>query len=207
MIAVALMALASLLGGDPRSEVLLRQDCRSTIARREITLFANGTLRLRVGLEREGRLSLAEVGPEEVEGYRRRIAAFDLSRLESPALPIAGEWVERCELEVTDAAGVRHGFRFGRLDTLSLSLSGLAALATELAARVEQSGDSGRFPPDFQPRVGQCLERADGALFRVRRFTSDRQAVELVGLAQPLTIYVPRDSVRREFAAERPCPP
>jgi hypothetical protein len=45
------------------------------------------------------------------------------------------------------------------------------------------------------------LRRADGALFEIRAFTADQLGVELVGVREPLTLYLPKGELRGEFVA------
>jgi hypothetical protein len=90
-----------------RGDVLLRRDCRSTIAREEVTLFGNGTVRLRNGPRGEERMVLVEVTRDEVESLVAALRAEDFSEAGAGSAGPEGDWVERCllELPVLAAAG------------------------------------------------------------------------------------------------------
>ena len=88
-----------------RADVLFRRDCRSTIAREEVTLFGNGTVRLRNGPLGEERMVLGEVSRDEVESLVAAIRREDLAEAGAGAAGPEGDWVERCLLELPVLAG------------------------------------------------------------------------------------------------------
>lgn len=187
---------------DLRGVELLDYDCRSDLGRRTVTLFANGTLRLRQGFVGEEDLFLVELGPEEVEAYRRRLAAEDLSETDRGSSSVGGDWVDRCSLEL-DLAG-RRSWRFvlDPYTPLSLALSRVVAVARELEERARQELPSDRrLPVGYEPRSGDVLERLDGVLYRIVGFTGDGKGVELHGVEQPFTLYVLSEDLGREFVA------
>src|SRR5215217_1069964 len=58
-----------------RSTEVVRLECASDLGRREVTLFGNGTVRLREGLRgKEEALGLAELDPAELAGALARLA-------------------------------------------------------------------------------------------------------------------------------------
>jgi hypothetical protein len=188
--------------GDPRSVVRLELDCASDLGRRAVTLFANGTVRLREGLSGQERVHLAELSPEERDGYLARLAAEDLGETDPRALGPDGEWVERCSLDLHLPERGPQRFRFVRYGSLSLALSRVLAVAQELGARVEAVRAGGHhLPARYAPRRGDVLERRDGSRFRVERLTADKRGVELRGLDQPLVLYVSLDDLAGEFVA------
>ena len=209
----AVVLLAALAGGpgpamaeeprlDPRTVVVLDLDCSSELGRRAVTLFANGTVRLRDGRRGGEKVYLAELSPEELAGTLRRLAAEDLDETDASAGGPEGEWVERCRLDLALAGQKPASFGFARYASLSLALSRVVAVAQELGDRA-QAAQAGahRLPPGYVPRRGDVLERRDGARFRVVGLTSDRRGVELVGVDQPLLVYVSRDDLAGEFVA------
>jgi hypothetical protein len=56
----------------------------------------------------------------------------------------------------------------------------------------------------YEPKLGDVLKRIDGELYRVRGFTADKKAIELQGVTTPLTVFIARDALRREFVALQP---
>jgi hypothetical protein len=201
--ALLLLALALSPGAekseDPRSRVVVREDCVSTIGRREVTLFANGTVRLREGPPGQEAMRLGEVGAEEVAAFERRMSETDLSETEAREEAPGGTWVETCVLELELAAGGLRRFSFGRYASHSLALSTVLAVVRDIEAVAETSARASDLPVRYEPRPGDLLERTDGLRFEVVAFTADGLGVELSSPDQPLTIYVPRDDLRRFF--------
>lgn len=92
-----------------RGDVLLRRDCRSTIAREEVTLFGNGTVRLRSGPLGEERMVLVEVTRDEVESLVAALRAEDFTEAGAGSAGPEGDWVESCLLELPVLAAARSG--------------------------------------------------------------------------------------------------
>lgn len=202
---LATLGAAAAGAEDPRGLELLHLECRSAGVWSDLTLFASGMVRLRERTGREEpRMRLLQLDVEALAGYERRIAAEDLSETDAEPLRAQGLVAESCRLAVRqpgesgwEPAGE---FRFGRLDSLSLALSHLVALARELEERVRQEASRGQLPADYEPRPGDVLLRQDGKLYRVVAGTPDGRGIELVGIDQPLTIYVAVDSLSGEFS-------
>ncbi len=183
-----------------RSLELLRLDCATRLGRREVTLFGNGTIRLRDGPVGREWMGLAELGPDELQGTLRRLAAEDLSDAAEQPRGVTGEWVERCDLVLDLPGDRRRTARFGRYDALPLGLAHVRQIAEELGARVAVLRENNEALPErYEPRLGDVLKRFDGNLFRVMNFTSDHKGVELDGVEQPLHLIVPNDLVREQF--------
>lgn len=188
----------SLEAGDPSIE-LLRRDCSNRLGRNEVTLFANGTIRLREWQDERRSMRLAEVGRDEVDAYLRRLAAVDLSQVKETPGGVAGEWVERCELGLSLPGAPARQFRYGRLDTHPLALADLVRIAEELAQRALESPMAGGLPADYVPRAGDLLLRVDEVEFEVVGWTSDGRGIEVRGRVQPLSMYLTSDELRRQF--------
>ncbi len=194
-------AAAGSAAPDPRSQELLRYDCESSVGSHQLTLFANGTLRLREAQvdDAERRMRLAELGPGELAAYRNRLAGEDLSEVRARGAEMSGDWVERCSLWLELPESAPRVLRFGRLDTLPLPLARLLAVVDDLLLEVERRAPRSRLPADYEPRPGDRLLRVDGSRFEVVAFTSDGKGVELLGLDVPLVIYLPREALADEF--------
>ena len=188
----------SLPAGDPSVE-LLRRDCSNRLGRNEVTLFANGTIRLREWQDERRSMRLAEAGRDEVDAYLRRLAAVDLSQVKETPGGVAGEFVERCELALSLPGAPARQFRYGRLDTHPLALADLVRIAEELAQRALESPVAGGLPADYVPRAGDLLLRVDEVEFEVVGWTSDGRGIEVRGKVQPLSMYLTSDELRRQF--------
>lgn len=186
---------------EARSHVVMRYECSSQIGRREVTLFGNGTIRVRDGLKTSPVMTLGELGGEELEGFLTRLRAEDLREVPKQLSGVSGAWVERCVLELDLGAGPPQRFGFGRYDSLPLALSRVLGIAEDLAARVDATARLEHLPPDYVARVGDVLKRADGGLFEIRFETSDKRGWELRGVDSPITLYILKDALSREFVA------
>lgn len=198
----ATLAMGAAEGDDPRTRTVLDYDCRSELSRWAVTLFANGTIRLRtVGLG-ERRVRLSELGPAELDAFLNRLKGEDLSETDSSTRSPEGEWVEKCTLELRLPGRAASTFIVDRYGSPSLALSRLVTIARELGERVEKENMNERqLPPEYAPTLGDILERRDGGLFRVAGFSADKGTVELAGVDGVLVLYLSRDELRHQFVA------
>ena len=184
-----------------RTLEVLRVDCANHLGRREVTLFGNGTIRVRDGPLGKEWMGLAELGPDELQGVMRRLAAEDLADADHlPAGP-GGDWVEKCAMTLELPGQRRQRFSYGRYDALPLSLSHVQAIAAELGAKVPGLHSTEQLPERYEPRIGDVVKRTDGTLYRIVNFTSDKKGVELDGLEQPIHLLVLKEQLRLEFVA------
>ncbi len=194
---------------DLRSVEVVEYDCSSEIGRRRMTLFGNGTVRLQTwaGESPEPVMRLKELNPDELIGFVNRLREVDLSESEESRASPVGDWIQKCTLELdlhelAAGDGEDRGptrFEFGPYDSVSLALSRVVAIADEMAVAAEEQALVGNFPVGYEPLPGDILERSDGALFEVVAFTSDQRGVELLGVDQPMVVYVLRDELIGEF--------
>ncbi len=203
---VAALALALPAAGraqdSDRSHVLLRYECANEIGRREITLFGNGTIRVRDGLKTSPSMTLGEIGRDELAAVVARLRAEDLSEVARRQQGPSGPWVERCAIELdVGQPGAPQIFGFGRYDSLPLALAHLRTAAEDLAARVDPAAGIEHLAPDYAPRPGDVLKRRDGVLFEIVGPTGDKRGLELQGVSAPITLFIPKDALSREFVA------
>lgn len=195
------------LSRDERTIEIFRYTCGNSLGRREITLFANGTVRLREGELGKEALGLAELKPEQLQGALHRIQELNLSEVEHRQRSVEGDWIDRCELLLQRPGEPLRIYRFGRFDSLPLNLSHIVRVAEDLGGKVRDlKKTEDELPPDYEPRPGDVLRRSDGQLYRIITFTGDNRGVELEGVDTPITLIVLRDRMRREFVelVERP---
>ncbi len=195
---------------DPRSSRIvehLRLRCDNSLGIREITLFGNGTLRLRDGLRDAVKMWLHELRPSERDAYLARLGEEELRETEPRYHSIEGEWIENCELHLDLPGQLPQTFEFGRYDSLSLALQRTVGIAQELIAVVDQTrrpaGES-EIPASYEPRIGDLLTNDRGHRYRLVMFTADGEGAELQGLDQPLTMYLPLSGLREEFVSVEP---
>ncbi len=186
----------------PRTHELLRLDCRSDLGRREITLFGNGTLRLRDGAPRDEQMWLQELSGSELEAYVARLSESARAEIDRRPATVEGSWVEVCTFTLALPGRSEERYQFGRYDSLSLDLRRAYAIALELGEAVDRDRPpegAARLPADYQPLAGDVLRRTDGRHFRIVGFTWDGLGVELAGVEDPLTVYLSRDQLPRQF--------
>jgi len=181
-----------------RSRELLDYRCANDLGVRQITLFANGTVRRREGLGKQPPMSLGELGPVELAGYLRRLAAEDLSEVRDRHESVEGAWIERCTLRLALDGEPPRELLFSRFDSLPLAVATLVRVADELADKTRAVDD---LPPGYRARNGDVLRRVDGVLFEVAGFTGDGLGVELRGVEQPLTLYLRPEELRGLFVS------
>lgn len=205
ILAALLLAALPAWAEDDRSTEILRYDCLTDATRREVTLFANGTIRLRDGVIRHEWMGLAELGPDELTAYLNRLTGEDLSQDRSPERGVEGNWIERCELKLQLPGKPSQSYRFGHYDPLPLNLSRVVRIVKELEEKIQvlrEAEGKQELPVDYEPRPGDVLKRLeDGALFRIVAFTGDSKGVELQGVDLPLQMFVPKDQMRQSFTA------
>ena len=200
LVLTALPALAA-EDRDNRSIEVVRYGCTTDRTRREVTLFANGTIRLREGWIGDEWMGLTELGPDELQAFLNRLGGEDLSESRNPERGVEGAWIEQCELRLQLAEKPLQIYHFGHYDPLPLNLSRVVRIAEELAEKVPVTQDKDELPADYDPKPGDVLKRVgDGALFRIVAFTAGNKGVELQGVDLPLEVYVPRDQMRHSFA-------
>ena len=181
-----------------RSRELLDYRCESGLGRRQVTLFATGTVRLWEGLHETPRMTLGELSPVELDGFLRRLEAEDLREVEEARPGPEGSWIEQCRL-VLDLPGRRvRRYAFGRYDSLPLALSVIVRIADEVATHTLPLDG---LPVGYEPKAGDLLRRADGELFEIVSFTADGKGLELLGRDQPLTLYLRPEDLRGLFEA------
>ncbi len=180
---------------------LIDHHCMSELNSTELTLFANGTLRLRERIDDRKTMLLAELEPEELEVFVRRLGEVDLSEAESSRGGVGGEWVEQCALTVNLEGRSKVFLRYSRFDIVALGIKQAEGVLADLDQLGRIRALHGTLPADYDPKIGDFLSRVDGTIFEVVGFTSDNRGVELSGVNQPVTIYVSREEFRNVFGA------
>ena len=186
---------------DPRTHEVVRFDCTTGLARSEVTLFGNGTLRLREGDVGEEEMALAELAPEVLDGYLRRLQMESMGGGLAPPKRIDGLWTEQCVLILEVPDGPSGRAEFGAFDSLDLPLSRVVAIARELVTLARSRTVVAGIDPGYVPQRGDILIAHDGTRYRVNVRTMDGTGVELVGIDQPLSIYVLIETLHEQFLA------
>ncbi len=182
----------------------MRYQCSSSLGRRDVTLFANGTVRLRQGLWGEQELYLDELLHEELASYVKRLRDIQSSAASSADLltnSLSGEWMEDCEIRLALAGAEPVSYAFSAYDVPPLVVAGLIHIAEDLAAYTRPPDRSERLPEGYRPRPGHVLRTADGRRFRVMALTGDELGAELAEIDSPVMIYLPIKQLGDMFSA------
>lgn len=193
---------------EPRTWELYRHSCGSPLGERELTLFLDGTIRLRVR-DREGQeVRLGELAADPLARIYGNLRANQLSigREEKEWLRssrdrgVAGEFLQECEVELHLPDLDEKTFLFSPMEITPLWLGQLRQLAEDLAERTEPLVRAG-LPKDYQPRFGDLLRRRDGVIFRFVGMTSDKKAWMVEQVGQPVTTYYAVEDLPELFIA------
>ena len=189
-------------GAVPRTTVVAELTCWNTLDRRVVSLFANGTVRVKRSGGEETALWLGELDGPRYEAFLRRLAEPDLSETEnSVSLAPSGEWIEQCDLTLSLPDRKAWKFSYGRFDSLPLSVSQVLHVLEDLSTAADQQVGLRRLPEGYSPKPGDVLRRRDATVFRVVGLTLDKKSVELAGTIVPLTVYLAVADLPREFDA------
>lgn len=197
--ALVLATAAAAQAPDPRTVEVLRLRCLTGDQVSDLTLFGNGTLRLWEGEEGEAEMRLSELDPDGFDAYVRRLQAERLGGELAAPPSVEGLFTEQCALTLDVPEGPHGSATFGYFDSLSLELSRVVAIARELVVVARAKTQVDGLSPDYVPRGGDVLLHRDGTRYLVRGLTSDGRGVELIGLDQPLTLYVALESLADGF--------
>ncbi|MEM6454775.1 MAG: hypothetical protein AAF772_06740 [Acidobacteriota bacterium] len=188
--------------GDPRSTVWIDYRCTSALGLRSITLFANGTVRLKRRFGAESEMRLGELDPAMRHRVRRRLLEVDpsdgLGDLAATS-GVDGAWIDRCTLDVRPPGRPAESFALTPYDTPPLRVARLRQLIEDLARRVLPPTPAARLPADYEPALGDVLEDRKGDRFRVVEFTADGLGVGVDGIEQPLRRYVAIADLAQHF--------
>ncbi len=203
---LALTALASAAGAaDRRSTELLRYVCSSEISRRDVTLFANGTVRLRQGLWESQEMFLDELEPEELAQYlsllRETRASLDSAVPQLPPTSPEGDWVERCELHLELPGAEPARLSLSRYQIPTLAVTRLVNIAEDLADYTRPLDPPERLPAGYEPRHGDVLRTAEGDRYRVVGLTSDGKGLEVESLDAPIRVFYRLEDLNEVFTA------
>lgn len=194
---------AAFPAADERSTERFRYSCSNTLGRRDITLFGNGTIRLRQGPWEDQQMFLTELGPEGLSAQlrvlrdiydQREIESVDLSNL-----ALGGDWVGQCTIRLELPDRPVSEVAFGKLEIPPLQVSRWIHVAERLAELTRALDSPERLPKGYQPKVGDLLRDAEGKRFEVIGLTSDGVGVELEDKQAPLRIFYRLEDLRSLF--------
>jgi len=184
---------------DPRSQEILRYECKNELGRRDITLFGNGTIRVRDGHWDDQSLELDELGPDELQEV---IDALESVDIDSPAPPpsLNGRWSRDCRVRLALPGKKPWEITYSAWALPPVAVSRVIQVAEDLAAHVQPAVRVDHLPKNYEPRAGDYLRDRDGKVWMVLRYTTDRRGLELQGRDEPLRIFVALDQLDETFS-------
>ena len=151
-----------------RSHELVDLQCSNELTRRQVTLFANGTVRVKQGLHDDVDMKLGELDPVTLQGYTDRFTELDYSEVERrQVLPTGGDWVESCTLDLD--------FPDNRMR--SLSFSRFLKSRSPIRRRFLVSAGRSLIMPSSAPKSQKCT-------ILLLSFNSSRTAGTTFGIAE-----------------------
>jgi hypothetical protein len=182
-----------------RSIERLRYECFNSFSRREVTLFANGTIRLREGMKSTPTMSLGELTRDELLAVLESLGEIDFTEAEAATQGVRGEWVEQCRLQLDLPAAPERVFNFARYDTRPPAVERAVRAAEDLARRVQPVGRAEHLPIGYEAKAGDVLRRVDGRLFRVIGESQDKIGLELDSVDSALRLFIAKGGLNLEF--------
>lgn len=194
---------------EPRSWDVFQHLCSNPLGSRELTLFLDGTIRLRVRDQEGGEVRLGDLDEEGLARVyatlRSTQAGIGREGKEWTASPsqgrgFSGEFLQDCEVRLRLPNLEQKSFRFSPMEITPLWLGQLRQLAEDLAERTEPMVHRA-LPRSYQPRYGDLLRRRDGVIFRYVGATSDHKAWIMEQVGQPITTYFAVEDLDEIFVA------
>lgn len=193
---------------DLRSTEWLKYTCSNSLGRRDVTLFANGTVRLREGLWESQQVYLHELAPPELRLERQLLGSvFDATSTPRQQLSfggVDGEWIEHCDIVLELPNAKPFHYKFGQFEMPPLEVSRLVQISEDLASLTRPLDPVQRLSPTYEPKRGDTLVDGDGERFRIIGLTSDGRGVEVESLSVPMRILHPIDMLPSLFVAYEP---
>lgn len=192
---------------DPQNWVLFRHSCESHLGEREVTLFLDGTIRLRLEDPEGEETNSGSLKPENVARTYSTLKSIQTaigdqdqknwSRFTQPG-GITGELLRRCEIYLNLPDLAPEIFHFTTMEGGPLWLEQLRLLSEELGDRTVKQIYRG-LPAAYRPKFGDLLRRRDGAVFRFVGMTSDKKAWMVEQVGQPTTTYYSAEEISQVF--------
>ena len=166
-----------------------------------VTLFTNRTVVWKTvagGKEEVRRKTLA---PEELAFYCSYFARRELWEIpEDLRTGLTGEFAAQSSVTLVRDDDTRKRIRYDELSALSADAAALrSALEGLKSIFTNPLAPASRFTAEVLP-PGTRLKRFDGAIFRVVRLEPEKGIVEIAGVYEPYSQFVPIDQLRFQFS-------
>ncbi len=141
------------------------------------------------------------LAPEELTFYCSYFARRELWELpEDQRTGLTGEFAAQASITLVRDDDTRKRIRYDELSALSADAAALrSALEGLKSIFTNPLAPASRFTAEVLP-PGTKLKRFDGAIFKVVRLEPEKGIVEIAGVSEPYSQFVPIDQLRFQFS-------
>jgi hypothetical protein len=205
----ALLLLAAALAGalpEARAEPKRPSFCLEWVRQsregyERVTLFTDRTVVWKTAAGGKEEVRRKTLAPEELDFYCSYFARRELWEIpEDLRTGLTGEFAAQASITLVREDDTRKRVRFDDLSALSADAAALrSALEGLKAIFTNPLAPASRFTAEVLP-PGTKLKRFDGAIFRVVRLEREKGIVEIAGVSEPYSQFVPIDQLRFQFS-------
>jgi hypothetical protein len=205
----ALLLLAAALAGalpEARAEPKRPSFCLEWVRQsregyERVTLFTDRTVVWKTAAGGKEEVRRKTLAPAELEFYCSYFARRELWELpEDLRTGLTGEFAAQASVTLVRDDDTRKRIRFDDLSALSADAAALrSALEGLKTIFTNPLAPASRFTAEVLP-PGTKLKRFDGAIFRVVRLEREKGIVEIAGVSEPYSQFVPIDQLRFQFS-------
>jgi hypothetical protein len=166
-----------------------------------VTLFTDRTVIWKTSAGGKDDVRRKTLAPEELTFYCTYFARRELWELpEDLRTGLTGEFAAQASVTLVRDDDTRKRIRFDDLSALSADAAALrAALEGLKTIFTNPLAPASRFTPEVLP-PGTKLKRFDGAIFKVVRLETEKGIVEIAGVSEPYSQFVPIGELRFQFS-------
>lgn len=205
----ALLLIAAALAGpvpearadSPKPSFCLEWVRQSREGYERVTLFTDRTVVWKTVAGAKEEVRRKALAPEELAFYCSYFARRELWELpEDLRTGLTGEFAAQASITLVRDDDTRKRVRFDDLSALSADAAALrSALEGLKSVFTNPLAPASRFTADVLP-AGTKLKRFDGAIFRVVRLEIEKGIVEIAGVSEPYSQFVPIEQLRFQFS-------
>jgi hypothetical protein len=166
-----------------------------------ITLFTDRTVVWKTAAGGKEDVRRKTLAPEELAFYCTYFARRELWELsEDLRTGLTGEFAAQASVTLVRDDDTRKRIRYDDLSALSADAAALrSALEGLKSIFTNPLAPASRFTADVLP-PGTKLKRFDGAIFKVVRLETEKGIVEIAGVSEPYSQFVPIEQLRFQFS-------
>lgn len=166
-----------------------------------VTLFTDRTVVWKTAAGGKEEVRRKTLAPEELDFYCSYFARRELWELaEDLRTGLTGEFAAQASVTLVREDDTRKRIRYDELSALSADAAALrSALEGLKSIFTNPLAPASRFTAAVLP-PGTKLKRFDGAIFKVVRIEPEKGVVEIAGVSEPYSQFVPIEELRFQFS-------